>query len=37
MKKLLLMGYEGVGKSSMQAVIFANFRGKDTASIGYTV
>ena len=37
MKKMLLMGYSGAGKTSMHSVIFANFPAKDTQKIGYTV
>lgn len=37
MKKMLLMGYSGAGKTSMHSVIFANFPAKDTGKIGYTV
>ena len=37
MKKMLLMGYSGAGKTSMHSVIFANFPAKDTSKIGYTV
>ena len=37
MKKLLLMGSEGVGKSSMHKVIFANVLPSETYKIGYTV
>lgn len=34
--QLLLMGSEGVGKTSMHSVIFANYPAKDTSKIGYT-
>ena len=37
MKKILLLGKSGVGKTSMHSVIFANFPAKDTSKIGYTV
>jgi hypothetical protein len=37
MKKMLLMGSSGAGKTSMHSVIFANYPAKDTAKIGYTV
>jgi len=37
MKKLLLMGSEGAGKTSMHRVIFANLLAKDTYKLGYTV
>lgn len=37
MKKILLMGSEGAGKTSMHSVIFANYPAKDTHKIGYTV
>ena len=36
MKKLLLMGSEGAGKTSMHSVIFANYPTKNTHKIGYT-
>jgi Ras-related GTP-binding protein A/B len=36
MKKMLLMGSEGAGKTSMHRVIFAGLPAKDTANIGYT-
>ena len=36
MKKILLMGSEGAGKTSMHSVIFANHSGKSTKQLGYT-
>ena len=37
MKKMLLMGSEGAGKTSMHRVIFANMPAKNTNMIGYTI
>ena len=37
MKKMLLMGSAGAGKTSMHRVIFANIPAKDTSKIGYTM
>lgn len=37
LRQLLLMGSEGVGKTSMHSVIFANYPAKDTSRIGYTI
>jgi Ras-related GTP-binding protein A/B len=36
-KKLLLMGRSGAGKTSMHSIIFANYPAKDTTNIGFTV
>ena len=36
MKKMLLMGSAGAGKTSMHCVIFANLPAKDTSKIGFT-
>lgn len=36
-KKLLLMGSAGSGKTSMHRVIFAHVPAKDTSKIGYTM
>lgn len=35
-KKMLLMGKAGVGKTSMRSIIFANQAPKDTFVLGYT-
>lgn len=37
MKKILLLGKSGAGKTSMHSVIFANCPAKETSKIGYTV
>ena len=37
MKKLLLMGLSGAGKTSMHSIIFAKYPAKDTISLGFTV
>jgi Ras-related GTP-binding protein A/B len=37
MKKMLLMGSAGAGKTSMHYVIFAHFPARETSKIGYTV
>lgn len=37
MKKLLLMGRQGAGKTSMHSIIFANYPARETMGIGYTV
>lgn len=37
MKKILLMGSEGAGKTSMHSVIFANYPSKSTHKLGYTI
>jgi len=37
LKKLLLMGRMGAGKTSMHSIIFANYTAKDTKNIGFTV
>ena len=37
MKKMLLMGSAGVGKTSMHKVIFADFLAKDTSKLVYTM
>lgn len=37
MKKLLLMGRQGAGKTSMHSIIFANYPAKETMGIGFTV
>eukprot|EP00331_Platyophrya_macrostoma_P020134 CAMPEP_0176463668 /NCGR_PEP_ID=MMETSP0127-20121128/36036_1 /TAXON_ID=938130 /ORGANISM="Platyophrya macrostoma, Strain WH" /LENGTH=306 /DNA_ID=CAMNT_0017855893 /DNA_START=51 /DNA_END=971 /DNA_ORIENTATION=- len=37
MKKLLLMGRSGAGKTSMHSIIFANYAAKETMNIGFTV
>ena len=37
MKKILLMGSEGAGKTSMHSVIFANYPSKGTSKLGYTI
>jgi len=37
MKKMLLMGSAGVGKTSMHKVIFADFQAKDTSRLVYTM
>ena len=37
MKKMLLMGRSGAGKTSMHSIIFANYPAHDTAGIGFTV
>lgn len=34
---MLLMGNAGVGKTSMQSVIFANYPAKETDSLGFTI
>ncbi|KAL4456637.1 hypothetical protein ABPG74_000744 [Tetrahymena malaccensis] len=36
-EKLLLMGRENAGKTSMHSVIFANYPARETMGIGYTV
>jgi Ras-related GTP-binding protein A/B len=36
MKKLLLLGREEAGKTSMHSIIFANYPAKETRKIGYT-
>jgi len=36
-KKLLLMGRSGAGKTSMHSIIFANYPAKETMNIGFTV
>jgi replication-associated recombination protein RarA len=36
MKKMLLMGSEGVGKTSMHSVIFANYPAKLTNKLAFT-
>ena len=35
-KKVLLMGKNGAGKTSMRSIIFANFLPKDTMRLGFT-
>ena len=37
MKKMLLMGSAGVGKTSMHRVIFAHLPAKETSKIGFTM
>lgn len=37
MKKLLLMGRSGAGKTSMHSIIFANYPPNETVGIGFTV
>lgn len=37
MKKVLLMGRDGAGKSSMRSIIFANYLATDTNSLGPTM
>lgn len=36
-QKVLLMGRNGAGKTSMRSIIFANYLAKDTYRIAYTV
>lgn len=37
MRKLLLMGRQSAGKTSMHSIIFANYPARETMGIGYTV
>lgn len=36
MKKLVLMGRSGAGKTSMHSIIFANYPANETGGIGWT-
>ena len=37
MKKVLLMGRSGSGKSSMRSIVFSNYVAKDTRRLGATI